>query len=243
MDTNKIDDALLIKYMHNFFGYGNVNGDFWFVGKEEGGNLSLERNLERIHSWHNRGEKEFEDLYEYHVSINVLKRFGDKPSLQPTWSKLIRMLFSVLGKEFNNDMIREYQSKQLARHNLITCLPELLPLPSPSTNRWEYSDVSNLDYLNTRDEYREKIGNLRAYKLRKFVELHKPKLVVFYSTDKWYLDKWRIISGTDFDEENGVSFAKTPETVFGIISHPTSMGITNQYFNNAGEFFGKLINQ
>ena len=31
----KFNDALLSDYMYGFWGYGNLKGDYWFVGMEE----------------------------------------------------------------------------------------------------------------------------------------------------------------------------------------------------------------
>lgn len=241
MTSNKIDDTLIEKYIHSFLGYGNVNGDYWFIGKEEGGDLSLAQNLKRIHHWHERGEKEFEDLYDYHISINVLDWFDEKPKLQPTWNKLIRILLSVLGEKTDTDNVKQYQSKHLARVDSNTCLPELLPLPARSTSHWGYSAVSNLPYLNSRNVYREEIGNLRAINLRNKIDNIKPKMVVFYSVESWYVEKWRIISRSVFEENEGVFFASNSNTVFGIVTHPTTVGITNQYFHNAGKLFRNLF--
>ena len=240
---NKIDDALIEKYIKNFLGYGNIYGDYWFIGKEEGGDDDLAKNLNRIHVWLKRGENGFEDLYDYHLSINRLEWFEEKPKLQRTWKGLISILYSSQGKEeFTIDDIRVFQSKKLGRFQSETCLSELLPLPSRSTRLWDYSEVSNLPYLESRKKYREEIGELRAKKLKYVIQEVKPKLVVFYSTDTWYMDKWRIISDMDFQEQDGVLFAKNFNTVFGIVPHPTAMGISNQYLHNAGTLFYKLIN-
>jgi hypothetical protein len=182
-------------------------------------------------------------LYDYHISIQVFDWFGERAKLQPTWSKLIRMLFSYLNEPIDTEKIRNYQSEHLGRLASNTCLLELLPLPARSTRLWDYSKVSNLPYLSSRDVYREEIGAIRAKNIRSRINQHKPKLVVFYSTSRWYVEKWASISGNRFEEEGGVQYVTTPDAVFGIVKHPTSMGIPNQYFHNAGKILSGLISK
>ena len=35
--AEQFDDLLLDEFAHNFYGYGNYGGQFWFIGMEEGG--------------------------------------------------------------------------------------------------------------------------------------------------------------------------------------------------------------
>ena len=42
-----LDDKLLEKYIHNFYGYGNLNSSFWFISLEEGGGHS-EKEIQKL---------------------------------------------------------------------------------------------------------------------------------------------------------------------------------------------------
>lgn len=243
MQRPNIDDNILEKYIHSFYGYGNPNGPYWFIGKEEGGDLSLAQNLGRVTAWNERGEMEFDDLFGFHESIGVLECFGEKAKLQPTWNKLIRILLSAQGDEPNAETVREYQGTSLARKDSETCLPELLPLPARSTSEWDYSEVSYLPYLRSREIYRNEIGPKRALHLKDKVNFYKPKLVVFYSMDRWYREQWKIISDCEFEEVDGTLVSKTPDTVFAILPHPTAFGYTNKYFHEAGALFRKMLGE
>ncbi len=53
-----LDDATLENYMATFYRYGNYSGDYWFIGKEEGGGETIEDNLARIQAWKGMGKKE-----------------------------------------------------------------------------------------------------------------------------------------------------------------------------------------
>ena len=57
----KFNDSLLADYMGGFWGYGNLSGDYWFVGMEEGGGDSFEEVNQRISQWNKRGRNSFED--------------------------------------------------------------------------------------------------------------------------------------------------------------------------------------
>lgn len=46
-----MNDVLLQQYMSKFAGYGNLDGDYWLVGMEEGGGNSIEEIERRINLW------------------------------------------------------------------------------------------------------------------------------------------------------------------------------------------------
>ena len=77
MENKKFNETLLSEYMEQCFGYGNLDGDYWFVGMEEGGGNSFEEVNRRIRSWAERGKRELEDLFEYHKEIRIEKWFKE----------------------------------------------------------------------------------------------------------------------------------------------------------------------
>ncbi|MCA9909957.1 MAG: hypothetical protein KC519_14970, partial [Anaerolineae bacterium] len=93
--TARLNDALLKRFMHGFYGYGNLHAPFWFVGMEEGGGKSFDEIATRLRVWQMRGEKLTEDVMDYHVDIGMPDFFYDKIKLQPTWAKLIRVLLGL----------------------------------------------------------------------------------------------------------------------------------------------------
>ena len=102
-------DNLLETFIHNFYGYGNYQANYWFIGMEEGGGNSIEEINRRLNSWNNRGKFELEDVAEYHFAIGIPEHFRDPAKLQPTWNKLIRTLLSAQGQPGSTDDVREYQ--------------------------------------------------------------------------------------------------------------------------------------
>jgi len=138
-------------FIERFFGYGTWSAPVWFIGMEEGGGASLAEVETRIGTWQARGANELEDLAEFHRAIGVTRHFGERPALQSTWAKLIRVLFGLRGEAADTERVRSYQATQLGRQGSETALVELLPLPSPSTSHWLYRDISDISYLATRE--------------------------------------------------------------------------------------------
>jgi len=141
-----LDDLLIETFINTFYGYGNYQGDYWFIGMEESGG-GLEDISNRISTWSKRGQRELEDVAEYHDAIGVTNLFSEGARLQPTWNKLIRIILSSTRSDFNIEDVRNYQIKELGRSNRNTCLLELFPLPSPSASEWRYNQYSLLPYL------------------------------------------------------------------------------------------------
>jgi hypothetical protein len=121
--------------MGNFYGYGNYRGQYWFIGMEEGGGDSFDEISKRLTVWDRRGRYELEDVADYHIELGIDWPFAEKPKLQSTWAKLIRVLLSIEGRSPTTDEVRLYQQRLWARSTGKVCLLELLPLPSPSTNQ------------------------------------------------------------------------------------------------------------
>lgn len=69
------DDVLLEDFMDRFYGYGNYQGDYWFIGMEEGGGSSFEDIDKRLKTWKKRGRRELEDVAEYHIEMGITSLF------------------------------------------------------------------------------------------------------------------------------------------------------------------------
>ncbi|HEY9835696.1 MAG TPA: hypothetical protein V6D27_02160 [Vampirovibrionales bacterium] len=234
----RFDDELLQDFMQRFYGYGTYAGDYWFVGKEEGGGNSFTNICQRLQDWNRRGRLELEDIVAYHAQIGAERYFGPQPKLQPTWKQLIRMELSATGLDTHRENVRQYQQKNLGRHTSTNCLVELLPLPSPSTDHWLYAQHSELLELVNRKTYMGYYAPRRAEHLRQRIAEYQPKAVVFYSVKPAYMDWWRVIAGVDFikaPECDRLYIGKTEHTVFAIALHPVAKGVRNEYFHQVGK--------
>jgi hypothetical protein len=227
------NDQLLNKFVENFYGYGNYNGQFWFIGMEEGGGNSFLEINKRLNAWRRSGRHALEDVVQYHTEIGLMDWFNDKPKLQPTWNKLIRILLSSNGQLPTTEQVRKYQKILLGRRNGDTCLVELLPLPSPSVGLWLYTQHSRLPYLTNRETYKQCCLPLRIKYLRDRINQYKPKAVVFYGLS--YYKYWQIIAEIDFWQGADKIYSGYNGTTFFVMTkHPTAQGVTNEYFHQVG---------
>ncbi|WP_146192202.1 hypothetical protein [Marinilabilia rubra] len=250
--------------MKKFYGYGNLGSDFWFIGKEEAGGESQKDIEARLNAWKASNKSEVADLYEFHdrifsykspeTSNAVLSRFFDHTSrkfkLQRTWAGLIKLQLASNGAYDgkNCSIIKKYQSEWLGRFNSPNCLLELFPISSPSSKKFEISEWSDIEYLKDRKSYKQALTEIRINKIRKLIQEHYPKVVIFYSTDKEYLDYWHQIAGISFSEDSkihlhkkhAVYLKKRENTVYVVIPHPTAFGISNKFWIEVGQELKKL---
>jgi hypothetical protein len=234
MMTELLDDRLLTEFFQTFYGYGNYSGQFWFIGMEEGGGNSFSEINTRLTAWANRGKNELEDLAEYHNDIGVRDWFNNKPKLQPTWNKLIRILLSSSGELPTTEQVREYQKTLLGRLIGDTCLLELLPLPSPSIGKWLYAQYSQLPYLKDREIYKQECIASRITHLQDRINQYQPKVVIFYSLS--YQDYWKKIAGVDFHQNSDkIHTDRSESTLFVMTKHPAAQGVTSDYFHQVGQ--------
>lgn len=233
------NDELLKERVDTFYGYGNYEGHYWFIGMEERGE-DFQDIEKRINIWSNRGKCEIDDVAEYHIDMET---WDEKR--QPTWDKLIRIVLSAKGTgNINIQNVRKYQINELARKDKETCLLELLPLPSPSLEHWIYGEYSKLTFLSNRDTYENYCLEKRINHISHRIKEHQPKAVVFYGIGYKYY--WRKIT----EKITDIEFSPTSEdflicqnnqTVFVIAKHPVARGLTNEYFHNIGRSIAAKI--
>lgn len=220
-----LNDKLLSRYIGKFYGYGSYQAPIWFIGMEEGGAGKRKKVGKRLSAWKERGCKEVEDLAEFHRAFGV-KKFWRKrnPPTQRTWNKLIRLLLSGRSESGKVTLkeVKAYQRDHLGRIGSETCLLELLPLPSPKTNKWKYKKWSNIPELKDRSSYRKWLTPERIKHIRKRIKKHQPRIVVFYGLS--YVSHWKEIAAVEFhkDESHNLHIATTANTTFVITPHPSA---------------------
>lgn len=227
--------------MTTFYGSGNYDGDYWFVGMEEGGGNSLEQVRKRIQTWQDLGETELVDIYDFHLGINYPEYFTNPVKLQRTWMQEARIVLAAKGLPSNTEDVRYYQRDVIGRKNSETCLLELLPLPSPSTADWLYGKWIKISFLKNRETYKDYCLPWRIEHIRTKITLHQPRLVVFCGTS--YFKYWQTIAGNDvgFQRLNDYWTARTEKTLYLIVKHPAAKGITNAYFEEIGKFVRTVL--
>lgn len=236
-----LSNALLTDFASNFFGYGNLTAPIWFVGMEEGGGNSEAEIAARLEQWVAHDHAPVVDIRSFgaHPGLADHQRWfaGEKPPLQPTWSKLIRLQLARLGRPSMIDDVRAYQRDELGAASGGDCLLELLPLPSPGISDWHYSEWSDLDWLTSRETYRAELLPQRIERLRALFTEHEPKVVVFYGMS--YLEHWSEIAGSAFPDDYRYAPRLTAgATTFMVVPHPAAFGAKNALY---ARFGGDLV--
>lgn len=242
MNNYPIAKELLSDFMEGFYGYGNLDSPYWFIGKEEGGGKEIEENYRRVKTWESFGKNPTVDMIDYHLKLGFPEHSLN--SLQSTWNKLIQILLEIEQKPGEKEDRRKYQRHQLGRLSGNNCELELMPLASRSTTgNWQWEEIMN-DYfqISERDQYFSEVVPKRILGLKKLVSKHNPKLVVCYSTDKSYIEKWSEIVGSDGWNWVPVSrvmkygWIKKDARLYVVTTHPTMKGMTNNEFPEVGKF-------
>jgi hypothetical protein len=230
-----LDDHLLQDFIDGFYGYGNYNAPYWFVGMEEGGGNSVEEINSRLQAWRTRGRREIEDVADYHRAFGISRYWEKRPPLEATWNKIIRIYLASKGAQPTTDDVRFYQRDHLGREGGDTCLLELLPLPSPSTSHWLYADASSIPALASRQAYRDWLIPMRIKRLQERIWKYRPSFIIFYG--KTYLEYWQAIVGAPLlhIETLNIDRAEVDGTLFVVTNHPVATGVTNEYFHSIGK--------
>lgn len=229
-----LNDLLLQQFMSTFYGSGNYLGEYWFVGMEEDGGDNLDQVRKRLNTWIDLGQTELVDIYDFHQKIDFPQYFRDPVKLQRTWMQQARIVLAAKGLSSSTQDVRAYQRDFIGRKNGETCLLELFPLPSPSSNDWNYRLWSGLSFLKNRATYRDYCVPWRVEHIRSRIREYKPRFVVFMG--QGYSKYWQDIAGRRFSDEEGFWIANSMGTTYVITKHPAAKGLTNAYFESIGKY-------
>lgn len=235
-----LNDILLEAFINGFYGFGNYQARYWFIGMEEGGGNTFDAISKQLDIWDKWGRKELIDVAEYAREMNIMQWYGERPKLQPTWKHLIRIFLTAEGQPVDAETMRQYQKTLWGTEDGNTCLLELLPLPAPNIGSWLYGEISTLPYLKSRQTYREYVVGSRIAHLQNRITQYQPKAVVLYGSG--YDSYWKRIGGIDTWERlpEGVTFAVNNSTLFISSKHPVAYGATNEYFYSIGKLIKEL---
>lgn len=211
----------------NFWGYGNLDGDVWFVGMEEGCDGSIPNLIKRFESTAHTAvvdiHADMQDNEEH------LRWFQKGAPTQSTYRRLIYLLLYFQHKQTPTlEDIREYQINNFGRTKSNHALLELMPLPARSLKAkdWIYGD-SGVEGLSSRREYLKRYKPERIKRLRELIQQHKPKVVICYSMV--YLEDWKQITDASFQEviPKKLYRAKDDHTVYAVVPHSVARGMSN----------------
>lgn len=244
-DISKEDLSDLIeKRIKTFWGYGNLDGDIWFVGMEEGYNPNTEDLGKRYKSTQHEAVFDvYETLKNDPGQVAMFEKGG---KLNRTYRRLIQILLHVKnGTEPTKEEILNFQIEKLGRKNAepAHAFLELMPLSCSTTKTkdWLYSDF-NIEGLSSRREYLKTYKPKRVTAIRSLIQEYKPKLVIFYS--RTYFEDWREIIEQEIVEliPETVHLAKGEYTVYIIVPHSVAYGKSNKDWSKISETVSKVVN-
>ncbi len=226
-----LDQELLERKLSKWIGYGKLESDFWILGMEEGGEVTLPMIKARL---------ELPSVGDWHEAMLKMAKAGGiemrwirpRPALQPTYYKVIRVLLCSKGQDGGNlrERARIFQRDKFGRKGGEHLVAELMPLHSKTSSSWEYSRFTNRKDLATRETY-ERIWLPRRKNLfRSLIRRYQPKVVLAYGKNFWHHFR-------DLDHGNYKSildgFAETNGRLV-LVPHPTAKGLKNRQFDEVG---------
>jgi hypothetical protein len=224
-------------YCKQFFGYGRWDSPVWFVGLEEAGLGNPSELNSRLLAWDQRGRSELEDAPSFYPLCGQHQWHGPNARVQPTWRRLLRILFLARGQSVSQDAVLKFQKHIFGAFSGPVCLTEMLPLPAPSHRSWPYENHEPLPaWMRNRELFTQTVFPGRAATLREKISLHSPRAVIFYF---WKHRSFaEAVAGGEFRpvipekllglERNG--------TAYLIIGHPAGK-YPDDYFDELGQHF------
>jgi hypothetical protein len=233
--------ALINDFMNSFYGYGNLNGPYWFIGMEEGCGSDWNTDVQpRFAQWRARGSNQTEHLRDFHFAIGVTQHWEGlerRPvKVQFTWRRLIETILAARGDDVADESVATYQAVELGTLDGQSCLLELLPLPSPNVKGFGYEHLANEDYpyFASRRLYRKHIMDARIANIRGLIADNKPRHVVLYG--KSYQRRWdELVMGGHWDVDTQVQQCRLFESSIWLVPHPAAHKIPRDLFVTLGE--------
>ena len=219
--------VLIQERIKHFWGYGNLNAPYWFVGMEEGYNAKTEDLYKRFKA--SEG-KQICDVADLKIDPGSYSLFTEEAPLNRTYRRLIQMmLYAETKKHPDKEALRDFQITKLGRSDSNNAILELMPLPSKSIDPkdWIYAETG-IEGLSSRKDYLETYKDERIQSLRSLIEQYKPKYVICYSLS--YQEDWHKLTDKPFIEVNPrrLYLARDGETTIAITPHSVAQGLSNR---------------
>jgi hypothetical protein len=229
------------RWMETRLGYGREAGRAWFLGMEESCHCADELDA-RL-----RGAA-VEDLEENLGRIGCYQELlEDEPNLQPTWRPLIlAWLVATTGRVPSTAEVRSYQRHRWGRPDADHLLVELMPLPSPDTQSWAWTEAIGLDRPAYIDRWRPKRIEYLADRWRRVPA--RPRVAVAYGKTYWPF--YKKVFGLDGDGDgesmgaDEAGWARGYVTQKGgvvLVQHPVAYGGSNREWEAVGRWLGAVL--
>jgi len=97
MVLRSLGDTRLQSYASGFYGYGCYDAPIWIVGRQAEVATDPQEIVRRVAAWHKRGERELEDLWEFHQVIAIDGSHGPETRIRASWGRYTRLLLHARG--------------------------------------------------------------------------------------------------------------------------------------------------
>lgn len=242
---NEINPEWIKNRIENFFGYGNLDSKIWFIGIEDG--FNPEKGLPFISQRFEKTQGLDSPVIDVFVDMEEVddhrEWYSNGITVQPTFRRITQILLELENDHnFSNENILSYQKEKLGRRDRDHALLELMPLPNQKSGSWLYKDFGKIGKYNlkSRATYLNTVLDDRIEKLRKMIIDEEPGVIVCYSFDDRYLDKWpKLLSKNDLTnqskqpfyrhyENNGTHLFVTPHTIASSLKKHNHPRVTNE---------------
>jgi hypothetical protein len=176
-------------------------------------------------AWERLGGGALVGCRDHHLEFGFDRWHREHPAIQPTWGKLIRLLFAYGGSlSPSNDKIRFYRRDQWGALQGDTCVVEV-------------SSLAAHDATVSRE--REKYRDQRIVCLHAKAREHKPAFVIMYGLNE--VSAWQRIAGEPFEmirfAEYEAGICTLGATIAACLPHPQTWELTNDDWT----IFGQLL--
>lgn len=221
MNTAISDNEL--NQLLNFVGYGRLDADVWFLGMEEAG--GGEHNIRSRLKF-----RQVEDCAEAHQILGITKHHSGKKIIQRTWRGMCYIMLRLEGKAIDRESIRHYQADYLGRFQGNSLLCELMPIPKPRIDVWNYEML--IPQFKSAEEYYNVVKPRRVAYLRRLIQEYRPKAVIGYGQGarKGYWQAYRkLFPELKFSEHGQFLVARDHKTVVVLTTHFTSKTMNGKF--------------
>ena len=208
-----------LDHLLNFIGYGKLSASVWFLDMEEGG--GGEANI--------RARLKFrlvEDCAEVHKLLGIPKFHTGHKVIQKTWRGMCYIMLRLEGKPVDRDSIRNYQAEYLGRFQGNSLLCELMPIPKPRINTWDYEML--IPQFKSAEAYYQLVKPRRVNYLHGLIQEHRPKVVIGYGKKYWQ-DYQKLFPSSIFLENGQFLVARDENLVVVLTDHFTAPTMNGKF--------------
>jgi hypothetical protein len=210
---------LELEHLLNFIGFGRLDADVWFLGMEEagGGEANIRTRLKF---------RPVMDNAEAHKMLDVTHLHWGKRKIQRTWRGMCYIMLCLDGTEPTTQNIREYQAEKLGRYGGNSLLTELMPIPKPKVQRWDYEEF--IPQFASREEYYSVVRPRRVAMLRGLIDEYNPRIVIGYGKAFWK-DYRKLFEGSESKQEGQFQTAVCGDTLLILTGHFAARSMNGRF--------------